>query len=140
MPPCEGSPFGPREPSGHASAHRVIGTIKIAAQYWDRLPPRAELSNTIRPARRFGAAEMTDSRTFGRSLQYGRIGHDAPASETLASGSGWGDTSRCHPSHSTGALAFEAFYDAGGRKTSIAIGTFICGIGAALDRLCSNEQ
>ena len=39
-----------------------------------------------------------------------------------------------------GALAFGAFSDAWGRKTSIVVGTFICGIGAALNGLVPNGQ
>ena len=39
-----------------------------------------------------------------------------------------------------GALAFGAFSDARGRKTSIVVGTFICGIGAALNGLVPNGQ
>jgi MFS transporter, putative metabolite:H+ symporter len=39
-----------------------------------------------------------------------------------------------------GALAFGAFADAWGRKTSIVVGTFICGIGAALNGLVPNGQ
>ena len=39
-----------------------------------------------------------------------------------------------------GALAFGAFSDAWGRKTSIVVGTFICGIGAALNGLVPDGQ
>ena len=39
-----------------------------------------------------------------------------------------------------GALAFGAFSDAWGRKASIVIGTFICGIGAALNGLVPDGQ
>jgi MFS transporter, putative metabolite:H+ symporter len=39
-----------------------------------------------------------------------------------------------------GALAFGAFADAWGRKTSIVVGTFICGIGAALNGLVPNGE
>jgi MFS transporter, putative metabolite:H+ symporter len=39
-----------------------------------------------------------------------------------------------------GALAFGAFSDSWGRKTSIVVGTFICGIGAALNGLVPDGQ
>ena len=39
-----------------------------------------------------------------------------------------------------GALAFGAFSDAWGRKTSIVVGTFICGIGAALNGFVPDGQ